>query len=63
MILTYFPFQKIAKPKKMYRIQETTIINAPKEKVFAKITNFADYESWNTWIKKAEGTAEKEGIV
>ena len=47
----------------MYRIQESITINAPKEKVFAKITNFAEYENWNTWIKAAEGTAEKDGIV
>ena len=39
----------------MKEIKTEIIINAPKEKVWAVLTNFADYGNWNPFIVSIEG--------
>jgi uncharacterized protein YndB with AHSA1/START domain len=37
---------------------EERIINAPDQKVFDIISNFSNYQQWNTWIHFAEQNAD-----
>ena len=39
-------------------IKTETIINAPAEEVWAQMTDFASFPSWNPFVREAEGRLE-----
>jgi len=47
------------KTKMNRSIKTEIVINAPAERVYQTLTDLADYENWNPFIVKSEGTAEK----
>ena len=44
-------------------IKTENVINAPAERVWAEMTDFASFPDWNPFVRKAQGRLELEPLI
>ncbi len=59
--ITFFTFGLMANAQDLKNLEKSIVINASAEKVWSVLTDFENWEQWNTFIIKSEGKAEVGG--
>lgn len=56
---TFITAGLMAQSQDLKRLEKSIVINASAEKVWQVLTDFQNWENWNTFITKSEGIAEE----